>query len=332
MVSFGKNKDDKAAEKLRYRYEPTSVADKEIADVLLTGQNEPPLVAALVESDADNKGDDVIYELVVEDEKDNGNFANESANEPSEAANLNEQVARLCHEYEVINQQLEKSLVASNDLTRQLEKSKKVVTASYVALGVAGLACLLGVGAIMTGISMQRDVDDLKSSLVTLTNQTTAAKQELTLKNQNLDGQIAQLHGKVDKVFADNNLESVLQVTQELKKQVNALANKNLAIMSSHNHSEKPQLKESKVSLPSLKLDSGAETATDKKQLLEKTAQNAKLPAFDDVEAIPAKQKKYRWHQSLGKKLKRQQKTQKHAEHVEKTAKPPAPPVLPQLE
>lgn len=334
MVSFGKNKDEQATEKQKYRYEQTSVPDKEIADVLLTENNEPPLVAALAEPD----GHEDIYELVVEEAKDNSNSASESefANESLETASLNEQVATLCREYEAINQQLEKSLIISNELAKQLEKSKKVVAAGYIALGIAGFACLLGVGAVVAGVSMERDVNDLRNSLAALANQTTVIKEQSTLKNQAIAGQIAQLNGKVDKIFASDNLNSVLQVTQELKKQVNALANKNLAIM---NH----QPKESKISLPSLKLNSDTQSAAVNNQQADKTApatkvdetqkkaQDANPAVLDDIETIPAKQKKHHWYQRLSKKFKRQQKAPKHAEHIDKTSKRPAP-ALPRLE
>lgn len=335
MVSFGKNKDDKAAEKLRYRYDQPPTANEEIADVLLTEEKEPPLVAALVEPES-SKGDDVIYELVVEEQK--PDVTTEPANKAAEATDLNDQVAKLCSEYAAINQQLEKSLTASNDLTKQLEKSKKVVTASYIAFGVAGLACLLGIGAVVASINMQRDVEDLKNLLAAQTNQATILKQEAAVKNQAIDGQIALLNEKVEKIFASDNLDSVLQVTQELKKQVHALANKNLAAMAAQSRAESHPAKESKVSLPRLKVSVAEEepvankkavshpstekTATTADATTEKKAQNVKQPAPEN-ESLLTKLKKHRWHHA-SKKPKPQN------EHVEKKAK--LPPELPKLD
>ncbi len=336
MVSFGKNKDDKAAEKSRYRYEQPTVANEDIADVLLTEEKEPPLVAALVEPES-SKDDDVIYELVVEEEKPGVSSASEPVTDSSEAGSLNEQVAKLCSEYAIINQQLENSLAASNELSKQLEKSKKVVSASYIALGVAGLACLLGIAAVVAGINMQRDVEDLKNLLNAQSNQATILKQEAAAKEKAIDGQIALLNEKVEKIFASDNLDSVLQVTQELKKQVSALANKNLAAMAAQSHAESHPPKESKVSLPSLKVNAAEEPAANKKvashQATEKTAvtadantekkaQNGKQQAAEN-ESLLTKLKKHRWHHA-SKKPKAQ------TEHVEKKAK--LPPELPKLD
>ena len=367
MVSFEKDKEEKITKTYKYRYEPSPVADdEEIADVLLTENDEPPLVAALMETDT-HKDDEMIYELVVEEEKANvaattdrlktepANFATTDSavessetisdstypeNEAMEAASLNAQVTRLCQEYAAINQQLEKSLTASNELAKQLEKSKKLVAASYVALAIAGFSCLLGIGSVVAGVSMERDVNDLRSSLAALTNQLTVAKEESTLKNQALNGQVAQLNEKVDKIFASDNLDSVLQVTQELKKQINALANKNLAIMASHAHSAPPQ---PKVSLPSLKVNSETQPAADKKPQPDKPApaaktedtpkkaEDAKYSAADNVEAVSLKQKIHRWRQNVSKKLKREPKAPKHTEHVQKSSKTPVPD-LPKLD
>lgn len=344
MVSFGKNKDDKGTEKPRYRYDLPPEGSEGITDVLLTEEQAPPLVAALVEADS-SKDDEVIYELVI-DVKENSSDSpaadtppNQASNEVLETPDLNAQVTKLCNEYAAINQQLEKSLMASNDLTKQLEKSKKVVTASYVALGVAGLACLLGIGTFVTGINMQRDVEDLKEMLATENTKILTLKQEAASKNQTLDGQIVQMNEKVDKIFASNDLGSVLQVTQELKKQVSALASKNLAAMASRNHQENHPPKESKISLPSLKVKSAEEPVSDKKTPAnqsakepvpvaktdtEKKSQNAKPSATDD-ETAAVKPKKHRWHPVI-KKL----KAQNPPEHVEKAAKP-SPPELPKL-
>lgn len=367
MVSFEKDKEEQITETYKYRYEPPPVEDdEEIADVLLTESDEAPLVAALVEPDT-HKDDEIIYELVVEEEKANVDAATDSLktdsassaatgsavessgtisdsaypeNEAMEAASLNAQVTRLCQEYAAINQQLEKSLTASNELAKQLEKSKKLVAASYVALGIAGFSCLLGIGSVVAGVSMERDVNDLRSSLAALTNQVTVAKEESTLKNQAFNSQVTQLNEKVDKIFASDNLDSVLQVTQELKKQVNALANKNLAIMAGQRHSTPPQ---PKVSLPSLKVNADAPPAADKKPQPDKPvpavktedtpkkAEDAKHSAADNVEVVPLKQKIRRWRQNVSKKLKRQPKAPKHAEHVQKASKMPVP-ALPKLD
>lgn len=337
MVSFGKNKDDKAAERSRYRYEQSAVANEDIPDVLLPEEKEPPLVAALVEPES-SKGDDVIYELVVEEEKPQTESATEPVQEPPKAISLNEQVEKLCSEYAAINQQLEKSLAASNELSKQLEQSKKVVFASYIALGVAGLACFMGIGAVVAGMNMQRDVEDLKNLLAAQTNQATILKQEAAAKNQVIDGQIALLNEKVEKIFAADNLDSVLQVTQELKKQVHALANKNLAAMAAQSHAESHPPKESKVSLPSLKVKAAEEEApTNKKpashQAAEKTVdtadadaekkdQTAKQPA-PEHESLLAKLKKHRWRHAS-------KKPKVPNEHVEKKTK--LPPELPKLD
>lgn len=323
MVSFGKNKDGKPAEKSRYRHDET-------ADILLGENNNSPLFTAFAESDI-SKENTMMDNTVIKEVS----SAQKTAETPSEVANLNEQVTKLCQEYATVNQQLEKSLWASENLSQQLEKSKKVVNSSYITLGIAGLACLLGIGTFIAGMSMQRDVDDLKQMLAAENAKIITFKQEAATKDKALDGQIALLNQKVDKIFAADNLDSVLQVTQELKKQVHALANKNLAAMAAQNHTDN----HSKVSLPSLKAKPVEEVAFTKKTLdnpvaektipatdasTENNVQNAKPSAPDD-EAVTAKQKKRHWHH-VSKKA----KAQNHTEHVEKA--PKLPPALPNLE
>ena len=345
MVSFRKNKDDKPTEKSRYHYDLPPKGNGEISDVLLTEEKEPPLVAALVETD-NSKDDDVIYELVVDEKENSLDFqATDTSSEPSsaeilETQDLNDQVAKLCSEYAGINQQLEKSLTSSNELSRQLEKSRKVVTASYVALGIAGLACLLGIGTFVTTINMQRDVDDLKEMLATENAKIVTLKQEAIEKDKATDGQIVLLNEKVDKIFASNDLESVLQVTQELKKQVNALASKNLAAMENQSHLENHPPRESKVSLPSLKVKPVDEPVSDKKSPvdspakefapadkteIEKKSQNSKPSTPEAEDAAVAKLKKHHWHQIMKK-----QKKNSLPEPDGKPAKP-SPPELPNL-
>jgi hypothetical protein len=252
MVRFGK-KDDKATKTQRYRYDLSSVADQEITDVLLTQKEEAPLAAALLESEM-GKGDEVIYELVVEDK-------NTAEKESPDTVGLSEQVEKLCREYEAINQQLAQSLVAANELSQQLEKSKKVVAASYVALAGAGLAFLVGIAAVVVGISMQRDVADLTNSVSALAAQTAVVKKDSTLTTKDMNARIAQLDEKVDKIFAMDNLDTVLQVTRELRKQVNALAHKNLAMMNLHDETTKAH----KILLPSFKLNAEKPLQSDKK-------------------------------------------------------------------
>lgn len=252
MVNFVKNKDDQTERKHGYEL----LADEEFADILLTEQDAPPLKAALLEPDT-NKEDDFVYELVLEDKV-------ATTDEQPTDASLNEQVAKLCHEYEAINQQLEKSLIASNDLTNQLEKSKKVVTIGYVALFVGVLAFLVGLGAAVVGINMQRDIDDLRASVASLTSQLALAKKETTLHTKELDGRTALLSDKLDKILAVDNLDDVLQVTGELRKQVDALASKNLGIINTRNQAANASVNPNKISSPSPKPDSAAPSQTDK--------------------------------------------------------------------
>lgn len=338
MVSFGKNKDDKMAEKSRYRSEQDTAAAEEIADVLLTEKDDSPVVDPDVGSVAED------FDEFEDEEKMLGAEAETKLeNESSESASLNEQVKKLCYEYEAINQQLEKSLVASHDLTKQLENSKKAGSSGYIALGIAVLACLLAVGAIVTNINMQRDVDDLREVLATEQAKILTLKQEAATKDKVIAEQMVLLNEKVEKIFASNNLESVLQVTQELKKQVSALANKNLAAMTRHSQMESHPTSESKVSLPSLKVETPAKfviekavsppQATEKgtsataKPDAEKKPQNLELSGVDEKEAAPVKQKKHRWRKALSAKIKSLRKT----ENTEKPTKP-TPPTLPTLD
>lgn len=354
MLSFGKNKDNQTVKNSRYNQ--VSVADEEIADVLLTEQNEAPLAAALVEPES-NKGDDLIYELVVEPKS---TATNEEA--LSENVNLNEQIEKLYREYEAINQQLEKSLVASQELTKQLEASKKVVKTSYMAVAVAGLAVLLAVGGIVVEINLQRDVTDLQNSIAALTGQVAVVKKEAVLKNQEMDKRVAQLNTKVEQIFAADNLENVLQVTRELRKQVSALASKNLAMMNIRNAADQPK----EISLPSLKLSAeqlqtpqklAANQATEKSfatdavklaqgdklasanngehsdadgnwTVVFATLKNKKLAATTEnklkkagiaVEIKEIKAKKHVWYRLEGKTFTNQQEAQTHAEQVRQT-------------
>lgn len=282
MVSFGKNKDDKAVKKHRYRYDLPSEKEAEIADVLLTEQDEAPLAAALVEP-VHSKDDEPIYELVLEEKTAAGNEAPSSA-----TTSLNEQVEKLCREYEAVNQQLEKSLLASNELSKQLENSKKVVAASYIALSVAGLALLAGIGAVVMGINMQREAVDLRNSVAALNSQALVEKKQTALTNEKINAQIVELNDKVDKIFAVDNLDNVLQVTRELRKQVHALADKNLALMS--NTQSRPvteAAKPDKMVQPALKADAGPALSRDKKSAVNQPVDEPVAAKTETIKKTP---------------------------------------------
>jgi cell division protein FtsN len=201
---------------------------------------------------------------------------------------LAEQVANLSREYETINKQLEKSLLATHELTQQLAQSKNLSASHYLAMGVTSLAFLIAFGAVVASVNMERDVSDLKSSLNGLIAQTAAEKKQLAAKNKEIDNQIAQLNGKVNSIFAADNLDNVLQVTQELKKQVNALANKNLAILSnSHNHlnNQTPKTdKAEKASLLALKSRDEGQPIAKKDSLATPALLAAKSPLPSNAE------------------------------------------------
>jgi hypothetical protein len=70
---------------------------------------------------------------------------------------------------------------------------------------------------------------------------------------------------KIDKIFASNNLEDVLQVTEELQSQIQSLADKNLAIITAQTQKaitqpEAHPVVRSKISLPSMKLNTPKES------------------------------------------------------------------------
>jgi hypothetical protein len=363
MVSFGKNRDDKSAKKHRHRYDLQSIADDGIADVLLTDENQAPLAAALVEP-AVAKGEEVIYELVIEErpiptpepepehEEQPQSLLNKTIpvasehqaeevlqeSEPAPDADLPEslsdQVAKLCNEYQAIHKQLETSLAASNALTKQLETSKKQAATHHLTLGVAGLALLLGIVATVVTVSIQRDVTDLKDSLAALENQTATTDKAVVLKIQEVEGRVGQLNTKVDEVFTADNLENVLEVTKELRKQIHALTNKSTAISSLHSHSAREHEKADKAGLSDTN-DSSKDLPTTHKKSSHKSpskvdavkkAQDDKLAlankwkkaekSTDDVKAKANKLAKHQ--QAVSKTLKDKPEDKNHANHTDK--------------
>lgn len=365
MVSFGKNRDDKSAKKHKHRYDLQSIADDGVADVLLTDEDQAPLAAALVEP-AVAKGEEVIYELVVEerpiptpepepkpDEQPQSllnktipvaseHQVEEALQEPEPARapdadlpeSLSEQVAKLCNEYQAIHKQLETSLAASNALTKQLETSKKQAATHHLTLGVAGLALLLGIVATVVTVSIQRDVTDLQDSLAVLENQTATTDKAIVLKIQEADGRVGQLNTKVDEVFTADNLENVLEVTKELRKQIHAITNKSAAISSFHSHSAREHEKADKAGLSetndrtkdlptthkklshksSSKVDAVKKAQDDKLALANKWKKAEK--STDDVKAKANKLAKHQ--QAVSKTLKDKPEDKNHANHTDK--------------
>lgn len=324
MVIFGKNQDSKAGRKHGYQYDMSLMADDVFVDVLLTERNAIPVKTKFWESET-NKEDEVIYELVEEDK----NTVPDETLEPTdftEPANLNEQVEKLCREYESINRQLEKSLIASDDLSKQLEKSKKGMAAGYIAMLIAGLAFLASAGAIVVVINMQRDLTDLKNSVAALVSQTAIVKTDTAMKIKEIDGQIAQLNDKIDKVFAVDNVNNVLQVTKELKKQVHDLASKKVALIDGGSQPADGAAKPDKISLPSLEVgtkelpnvknlpddNSSATQAMAKVNQVKETRNHKQLLVNN------SKRKKSIKHLLANKVSKIKQLTKKHPEHAEK--------------
>jgi cell division protein FtsN len=334
MANFGQNKDDMAVNK--HKNNTTSEINPEIAD-------EPSLDANLPDSE-----EEVIYDLVAKNKN--------ASNETLLAKNLAEQVANLCQEYESINEKLEKSLLASEHLIKQLAQAKKH-TGNYTALIIAGVAVLIGAGAALAAIDMQRDVADLKSSLASLTQQLVLEKQQADAKSKDIDSKIAQLTDRADKVFSAENMDNVLQVTKELRKQMRALAGKNLSALNARNQfgeaSNKP-----KISLPSLNLDAKEllQSKNDKSVPIAKVdaakkAQDVKLAAvnvegqgnwivtfgsFKDktfakntadklttagipVEITQVKLKKQMGYRVMSRTFKNKPEAQNHADYVKKT-------------
>jgi hypothetical protein len=356
MLSFGKNRDDKGVKKHRYRYDLHSIAEEEIADVLLTDENQAPLAAALVEQNvATDKGEEVIYELVVEEKTTSPSKPQvhetiekktvdavvqvaittevEKTEEPLESEkhpdlkmseSLHEQVAKLCHEYEAIHQQLETSLAASNELTKQLAASRKQTTLNYLILGVAGFALLLAIVSTVVTMSIQRDVNDLKDSFAALANQTVATKKETALKVKELEERVGQLNTKMDEFFTADNLDNVLQVTKELKKQIHALTSKSTAVSNLHAQLDGEKEKSDLLSASEVK----PAVTVDKKVFHKSISPNKddKLPQVNKTKKVVAltasaktKQKKLAKHsEAANKTLKDKPEDKNHASHVDK--------------
>lgn len=190
-----------------------------------------------------NTEEEVIYDLVLK----NKNTSTNDELQLTEA--LLEQVQKLCEQYESVNEKLEQSLISSDALNKQLEQSKKTPP-NHTALAIACTALLISVGTVFTVFDMQRDVTDFKTLLNSLTKQEVLEKKQTTLKIQELNKKIIQLSERVDKVFTIDNMDNVLQITRELRKQVNELANKKLSSL--HSNHAPNQARE--IILPSLKL------------------------------------------------------------------------------
>jgi hypothetical protein len=208
---------------------------------------------------------EVIYELVAK-AKNNPN------SEQASVENLISQVERLCQEYAAVNEKLEHSLQTTHRLSQQLEQTQKTKPA-YLPLAVGGAAILIAIAALIFAVNIQRDVADAKKSLTALTDQMVADKNQTALKLNQMDGRLTQMTERVDSVFTADNLDNVLQITRELRQQINALANKKL--LNLH-----PELATPKINLPSATLT--PEQLADKEA--EKKARQAKLAAAHQAE------------------------------------------------
>ncbi|NOQ37188.1 MAG: hypothetical protein GQ569_15065 [Methylococcaceae bacterium] len=234
MVNFRKNKTDGEPK--------VHNENDEITDVLLMDQDEVP------ESKAEKVGD-VIYELIEEDQ-------NTEQNTPEIAnAAVNKQIKELQQTQEFISLQLKEATVATDKLTRKLQKerqTKRASVTSYVGLAMGGLALIIAVTAALFLGSLHRDVKDLTA---TLEGNTHSSSITAPVDIKDINTRIDELATKFDMLLTgQGNMDEALEATSILKKQLKELAN---------DHSSSSKSKTAVVK-PSIKLKSQVKQKTSK--------------------------------------------------------------------
>jgi hypothetical protein len=340
MVSFRKNKADTATKKHRYRYDIVPAQDDEIADVLLEKREDSALrVSEQIESkptgsEPVEKAEEVIYELVVEDKTEHLENKPPVTEESASTASLNKQVERLCREYELVNQKLEQSLLASVELNEQLEKSRKMLFISYTGLGLAAVALLFSIAVIVNGANIQRKLSTLTSDVTSVNSHLQLEKKAADLKAKEVDGRVAQINAKIDAFFAVDNLDHVIAAAKKLKKNHQKLEAKNLLDVA-HLSNEQDGLKAALTS--NIKADVAKKEQTDRLASLDtsdnwtvslgsfksKTAANTRASKFKKkgvpLEVIEIKVKNRSWYRVVVKTFKNKQDAQNYAERLKKT-------------